>query len=153
MPDTDWNNASGPLNYNLLLRGGFKTPVKGVQSKTQIDITWYDNEVYRDEIFAAEMGTGRTLQINKTGGGGLVVTNGEQTLFNGTAGTDTYTFATPSDPHLDKSDSITHTPPRFTQKTRTLFLWWSGPSGTGNVVAEAWADQVISMAPETYTRF
>ncbi len=152
MPANDWSSAA-QKNYVLLLDGGIKSPMKGVQSQTQVDVVWYDNEVYRDEIFAPQMGTGRTLQVNKAGGGGFFAFNGEQAIEPGVIGSDAFTYATPSDPHLEKSDSITHTPPRFTQKTRSAYLWWDGADGTGNVVGTCWADQFIALSPETYTRF
>lgn len=146
-----WSN-SATQNYVLLLKNGIQTDVPGVQSETQEDIEQFDGETYRNELDATFIGTGRTLQINKQGGGGIVVTNGEQTLFNGTLGTDTYSFAVPSDPHLEKSDSFTGTPPHPLESKRTRFLWWSGPSGTGNVVDWAWADQVINFSPSPHVR-
>jgi hypothetical protein len=146
-----WSN-SAPSPYVLLLRNGIQTSVPGVQSETQENLQLFDGETYRDELDATFLGTGRTLQINKTGGGGIVVTNGEQTVFNGSAGTDTYTFATPSDPHLEQSDSFTHTAPRPVESTRTRLLWWSGAAGGGNVVGWAWADQVVDFSPSAHVR-
>lgn len=154
MATNEWS-SDAQKNYIVLLQGGIKIPMNGVQSQTQVDVAWYDNEVYRDELFASEIGTGRTMQMNKTGGGSFFVTNGEQTVTPSVIGSDAFTFASPSDPHLEESDSFTHTPPRFTQKTRTAYLWWDGATGNGNVIGTCWADEFVSMitSPGTYTRF
>jgi hypothetical protein len=149
MPANDWS-SSEPKNYVLLLAGGIKSPMKGIQSQTQVDVVWYDNEVYRDEIDAPFMGTGRTLNVNQ-GGGGFVISNGEQAVEPGII-SGAITYASPSDPHLEQSDSFLHVAPRFTEKTRSAYLWWSGASGTGDVIGTCWADEFVALSPDTFTR-
>jgi hypothetical protein len=144
-----WSNAAAQ-NYVLLLQNGIQTSVPGVQSETQEDLLVYDGETYRDEIFATEMGTGRTMIITQAGGG-VAVTNGLQVETPGII-SGALSFTTPSDPHLEESDSFTHTPPHPLEKTRTRFVWWSGASGTGNVVAWAWQEQVVTFSPSDFIR-
>lgn len=144
-----WSNTAAD-NYVLLLRNGIQTAVPGVQSETAEDVQLFNGKNYRDIVDATTMGTGRTLAINQ-GANGVVITNGEQTTFP-TILSGAITFQTPSDPHFEESDVITHTAPRPEESTRTRLLWWSGATGTGNVVAWAWADQVVDMSPSDHIR-
>lgn len=147
----DWDNAAAK-DYWVLNRRGVVTQLIGVMSQQSEDVEYYNGETYRDELDAAFTGVGRSLQVNKTGGGGIVIANGDQTLFNGTLGTDTYTYATPSDPHLEQSDSFTHTPPRPLQVTRTRLTWWSGAAGSGSVIGQGWIDEVLEFSSNAFDR-
>lgn len=144
-----WSNSAAD-NYVLLLRNGIQTAVPGVQSETAEDVQLFNGKNYRDEMNASFIGAGRTLAGIAGGTSAVLVTNGDQ--HNVTVAGGTWSFSTPSDPHIEESDSFTHTPPRPEEITRTRFLWWSGATGTGNVVAWAWADQVIDMSPSDHIR-
>lgn len=140
-----WSNASAQ-NYVLLIRNGIQTDVANVQSETAEDVEYYDGETYRDEIDSTFMGTARSL-VGDGGGFAPLISNGFQGEISSFSG-----FDTVNDPHLEQSDSFTHTPPHPLEKTRTRFLWWSGASGTGDVVGWAWADQVVDFSPSTHVR-
>jgi hypothetical protein len=144
-----WSNAAAQ-NYVLLLENGIQTSVPGVQSETQEDLLVYDGETYRDEIDATFMGTGRSLIIEQAGGG-VAVTNGLQVETPGII-SGALTYDSPSDPHLEQSDSFTHTEPRPLEKTRTRIIWWSGASGTGDVVAWSWQEQIVTFSPSDFIR-
>jgi hypothetical protein len=147
-----WSNTIAQ-DYVLTLKNSTKTSavMPGIQSATQEDLIVYDTEVYRDTIDAAFMGTGRTLNLTEGGGDGLLVSNG--TLVSSTSAGGAFVFGTPSDPHLEESDEFTHTPPNPLAKTRSIFYFWSGATGTGNVIAACWADQFIAITPVQVQRF
>lgn len=145
---TNWTNTEA-RNYVLYLRGRIQTNLGAVMSETQEDLIVYDTEYYRDEIDAAFMGTARSLIVNQ-GANGFIVSNGEQTV-NPTILSGALTYATPSDPHLEESDSFNHVPPNPLAKTRSRLYWWSGAPDASNVVGAAWADQVICLSPSEYT--
>lgn len=142
-----WSNAA-PANYVLLLKNGFETAFPGVRSETSEDLEGFLPEVYRDELDSTFIGTGRTLNVNQ-GANGFVVTNGEQTVNPATI-SGAITFATPSDPHMEQSDSFLHVVPRPTPYTRTRLIWWSGAAGTGDVVGWAWMDRIEAFSPSNY---
>lgn len=145
---TNWTNAVASP-YVLYLRGRIQTSLGNVMSETQEDLLVFDTEYYRDELDASFMGTGRTLAGVAGGTNAVLVTNGEQ--HNVLVSGGTFAFSTPSDPHLEESDSFTHTPPHPLEKTRSRLYWWTGANGTGSVVGTAWADQVICLSPSDYT--
>lgn len=136
-------------NYSVAFQGRFQTRLLGVQSETQEDILLYDKEYYRDQLFAPELGTGRTLAGVAGGTNAVIIANGDQQTTTVSGGT--WAFSAVSDPHFEESDSFTHTPPRPLEKTRTRLYWWSGPNGTGNVVGSCWADQNPILSPNDFT--
>lgn len=147
-----WSNAVAQ-DYVLTLKNSTKTSavMVGIQSATSEDLLVYDTEYYRDTIDAAFMGTGRSLNVTENGGDGVLVPNGSLTNVVSTGGG--LTFESPSDVHLEQSDEFTHTPPHPLEKTRTMFYFWSGATGTGNVVASCWQDQFIALTPVQVQRF
>jgi hypothetical protein len=142
-----WSNAA-PANYVLLLKNGFETAFPGVQSETSEDLEGFLPEVYRDELDSTFMGTGRSLIIEQAGGG-VAVTNGLQVETPGII-SGALTYDSPSDPHLEQSDSFLHVDPRPTPYTRTRLIWWSGATGTGDVVGWAWMDRIEAFSPSNY---
>jgi hypothetical protein len=147
-----WSNAVAQ-DYVLTLKNSTKTSavMVGIQSATQEDLSYWDTEYYRDTIDAAFMGTGRTLNLTEGGGDGLLIANGA--LTNTTSAGGPFTYVDPSDRHLEESDEYTHTPPHPLEKTRAMFYFWSGATGTGNVVAQCWQDQFIALTPVQVQRF
>lgn len=147
-----WSNTVAQ-DYVLTIKNSIKTSavMPGIQSATQEDLLVYDAEVYRDTIDSAFMGTGRTLSLLEGGGDGLLIGNG--TLVSSTSAGGAFTYQTPSDPHLEESDEFTHTPPHPMEKTRSMFYFWSGATGTGNLIASVWADQFVSLTPVQVQRF
>lgn len=144
---TNWSNTSAQ-NYVLYVRGRIQTNAPGIQSETQEDLLVFDTEYYRDELDSAFLGTARTLLQASGGAFNTIIANGLQVT------SDTFdSFAAQNDPHMEQSDSFTHTPPHPLEKTRSRLYWWSGPTGTGNVVASCWADQYVTLSPSNYTGF
>lgn len=126
----------------VLLEGGSVLPISGVTDEyTPTDVEIYDGETYRNEINAAFMGTARTLTLTENGGNGFIIANGGNISSSSAGGA--FTFATTNDPHLEKSDSWTATPPWPLKKTRTI---WSFPRGTG-YTHTVWADLVQGTSP------
>lgn len=142
-----WSNAA-QQNYTLLLKNGFETNVPGVQSETQEDIEGFLPEVYRDEMDATFTGATRNTLVESASTDSLIP-NGSITNVTGVSD---LTYAAVQDPILEESDSFTHTAPRPTPYTRTRFLWWSGASGSGNVVAWAWEDRIEAFSPSEFTQ-
>lgn len=151
-----WSSTTAQ-DYVLTLKNSTKTSavMASIQSATSEDLLVYDTEYYRDEIDAAFMGTARSLIAHESGGVGnqdALVPNGSITNVVGSSGS-TIGFPAANDPHLEESDSFTHTAPHPLEKTRTMFYFWSGANGTGNVVSCCWQDQFIALTPVQVQRY
>lgn len=133
-------------------------PIAGVMSCSLVDITNYDQDVYRD---TSDITSPWPAFIQHVLAGGPPYAALTPTPYQ--LGLDTYAtklltktteagVETKADiPIADATDAVTtlddrasHIPPRSTQKTRSMYLWWSGATGTGNVLASCWADEFIS---------
>lgn len=145
----DWSNTTAGDLY-LLLKRGIQTKLQGVMSQESEDFVFYIGETYRDEIDAAFMGAARSLIVNQ-GANGFIVANGEQTV-TPTILSGALSYASPSDVHLEQSDSFTHTEPRPLQVTRTLLRWYDGANASGNVVGEGWRDLVEDSSNTPFER-
>jgi hypothetical protein len=151
-----WSNTIAQ-DYVLTLKNSTKTSavMVGIQSATQEDLIVYDTEYYRDELDAAFLGTARSLIVHETGGVSpvdVVISNGSTTNVVGSSNT-TLSYAAVNDPQVEQSDSFTHTPPHPLAKTRSIIHFWSGATGTGNIVASCWFDQFIAITPVQVQRF
>lgn len=146
----DWSNTAAQ-NYYVLNRRGIITQLSGVMSQESIDVVFYTGETYRDELDAGFIGAARTLLFEKSGTDSTYVANGQQDTGPSPV-SGLLTYATTSDPHLEQSDSFTHTEPRPLQVTRTRLIWWSGAAASGNVVGHGWVDEVVEFSSNEFDR-
>lgn len=129
-----------PETVYVLLEGSAVLPISGVTDNySTADVEIYDGETYRDQIDAGFMGTARSLVVDGGGSTSWIIPNGSTE--NETSST--FSYDTVCDPHLEQSDSFTHTAPRFLQKTRTL---WSFPRAS-MFTHVVWADIVQGTSP------
>jgi hypothetical protein len=144
--------AQSTANVTLyaLLEGGQYLTISGAASRVQIDVDLYDGSTYRKIVDAAMLGNAHTLVLQREpsqaeqynpitrAGGGLGVAVGLTTVCDGATTSYVDSVAVDSSFRVGADDVI----PGRTLKTRTLFQWWSASGGTGNLVAEVWADEI-----------
>jgi hypothetical protein len=140
--------SSSPLY--ALLEGGQYLTITGATSRVQVDVDLYDGSTYRKVVDAAMLGNAHTLVLQRESsqaeqynpvqraGGGVGVSAGLTTVCDGATTSYVDTTAVDTSFRVAADDLI----PGKTQKTRTLFQWWTGSGGSGNLVAEIWADEV-----------
>jgi hypothetical protein len=121
--------ALDPLKtYHVLLKDGSKSSVTGATSASFVDGDYYDGSTYSQIIGADVLGNSHWVPIAKkaaeNGYGYVGAANGEVTpLFGGET----------VEECVDEAFVLTATPGK-TLKSCTMMLFWSGASGTGNVL-------------------
>ena len=145
-----WSNAAPQSGY-LIVNGRTQsqTPIVGVQSRTQIDVAIYDMDTYRNEMSAARIGRPWQIitEVDQVSPGGSGVVIGPSPAGVVVDELDPpVVIAQTQDTVVAKDDPYNATPPFSTPKIRSLYLFWSGASGTGDILAECWADEYTEFA-------
>lgn len=124
-----------------LLKSNIQTKVEGVVSELLEDVENYDNATYRDGPYLVG-GTQESFPSNLTPPNEIEAT-ANQTL----GSTSSFTVVTPVTPADVVADDALKIPPRFHLKTRSRYKWLDIDS---NVIAWAWADQLIGISPTSF---
>jgi hypothetical protein len=153
MPALTTQSTTSSAIY-ALLEGGQYLTITGAASRVQVDVDLYDGSTYRKVVDAAMLGNAHTLVLQRessqaeqynpvirqlaSSGSGVGLSGGLDVVADGA--TTSYVDATAVDSsfRVAADDLI----PGKTQKTRTLFQWWTGVNGGGNLIAEIWADEI-----------
>ncbi len=136
-----WSNTVAQDGY-LIVRGKIQSqnPIKGVMSCSQFDLIIYDTTTYRNELSSAYIGrpwadfaTNIDDPTSVTVPVALAAVNGVFRISSATTQTqDTITA---------KDDQYNATPPFSTPKMLSFFMFWSGATGTGNLLAFCRVDE------------
>ncbi len=134
-----------PLTYNVLQKGRITTQVKNALSHTYVDQDEYDATNYRNELDASYIG--RPWIIDQTSS-----SPGDTNVFSQTS---PMTGAPPWDGVSNQDaeamdDRLNAEEPRNELKKRTKLIIWAGAGGTGDILFEGWADQIISFSTGVY---
>jgi hypothetical protein len=149
MPALTTQSTTSSAIY-ALLEGGQYLTITGAASRVQVDVDLYDGSTYRKVVDAAMLGNAHTLVLQRESsqaeqynpivrtGGAIGGASGLVTVCDGATTSYVDTTAVDSSFRVAADDLI----PGKTQKTRTLFQWWTGVNGGGNLIAEIWADEI-----------
>lgn len=144
-PPTILWTSTAAQNVYIIVNGRTQSqqPITGVQSCTQIDVTTYDTDTYRNELSAAYVGRSWVYRLDYTVGGlnDAEVISGNFGAATSISGDGTSAFSQVEDTLSTKDDVYMGTLPFSTPKIRSMMLFWSGASGTGNVVHQCWVDE------------
>lgn len=139
--------VSGTL-YLLLKNDRIVCQITGALSVSAQDVLVYDTSTHSELIDASMTGNAHMMPTVLKGSESNAASGfgGTLTSFSGSSalkGADSLAAGTTDSIMCDPS-AVTPVP---TQKTDTLFKWWSGASGSGNLVAMAWKSQIRYVGP------
>ncbi len=131
------------LTYNVLQKGRITTQVKNALSHTYDDQDEYDATNYRNELDASYLGRAWVMDTDTTAGD-IAQSSQMQGVPPWDGNVSTAQDAESMDDRLNAEE------PRNELKKRTKLIIWSGAGGTGDILFEGWADQIISFSTGVY---
>lgn len=148
-PSAKYNIQTVPSGLIFIeIKGNAFLTARGALSRWRIDIPQYDSGNYRDAVDSTFVGRAPiviqkftdtpdlSFQIVPITGTGDVIAE---------LGTNALSAPIPDQiaTMMQQDDNFSHTPPHNELKTRTLICWSTMADGSGNVVAEVYADRYI----------
>lgn len=126
-----WSSTAPQSGYLIVKKVQSTAPIVGVMSQTQVDLTVFDKETYRNELSQNFIGPADWPSFNLSGMPVFISpitpltspfdqTTGSEVILDDVA--TSLATGVPVDPHS-------------TPKKESYFLFWSGATGTGNVLA------------------
>lgn len=135
-------------DYIVVTEDGKEMLLPGVLSITKEDVVNYDNSVYRDSLGQDVLGRAVISNVSQSftvpGGTGTLTATGLEGVWEVKDGTDTYAIGgevVRTDPYFEEDDAFNHVPPHQTEKKDTRYCFWTGATGTGDLVGSVWKSQ------------